>query len=58
MHLIKHFSFWFSCFFLSVFLSACGSKGDLYQIVEPKSEQSIIEKEPQKTNKDPQKKST
>jgi len=58
MHLIKHFSFLFRCFFLSVFLSACGSKGDLYQVVEPESEQSIIEKEPQQKNNDTQKKST
>jgi len=43
---------------MSVFLSACGSKGDLYQVVEPESEQSTIKKESQIKNKDTKKKST
>lgn len=43
---------------MSVLLSACGSKGDLYQVVEPESEQSTTVKEPQKKNKDTNKKST
>ncbi len=58
MHSIKHFSFLFTCFLMSVLLSACGSKGDLYQVVEPESEQSTTVKEPQKKNKDTNKKST
>jgi len=37
---------------MSMFLSACGSKGDLYQIVEPEPEQNIMIKEPQKKNND------
>jgi predicted small lipoprotein YifL len=31
MHSIKHFSFLFLSFLLSIQLSACGSKGNLYQ---------------------------
>lgn len=44
---------------MSTLLSACGSKGALYQVVEPKSEPSIIIKEPQQknTNTDTKKKS-
>jgi hypothetical protein len=57
MYSIKHFSFLFSCFLMSVFLSACGSKGDLYQVVEAESEQSITVKESQQKNTDTQKKS-
>jgi hypothetical protein len=52
MHSIKHFSFFFTCFLLSVFLSACGSQGDLYQVVEPGSEQSTMIKAPQEKNTD------
>ncbi|MFT7008845.1 MAG: hypothetical protein ACJAXJ_003388 [Colwellia sp.] len=52
MHSIKHFSFFFICFLLSVFLSACGSQGDLYQVVEPGTEQSIMIKSPQEKNTD------
>tara|TARA_R110001583_G_scaffold7158_7_gene35697 strand:- start:959 stop:1147 length:189 start_codon:yes stop_codon:yes gene_type:complete len=52
MHSIKHFSFFFTCFLLSVFLSACGSQGDLYQVVEPGTEQSIMIKAPQEKNTD------
>lgn len=37
---------------MSMFLSACGSKGDLYQIVEPEPEQNIMIKESQKKNND------
>lgn len=51
MHSIKHFSFLFSCFLMSLFLSACGLKGDLYQAVEPESEQIIL-LEPQQQNTD------
>jgi len=58
MHSIKPFSFLFTCFLMSVLLSACGSKGDLYQVVEPESEQSTTVKEPQEKNKDTNKKST
>ncbi|MBU2924968.1 lipoprotein [Colwellia sp. 4_MG-2023] len=32
MHLIKHFSFFFLGFLLSITLAACGSKGALYQV--------------------------
>jgi hypothetical protein len=58
MHLIKHFSFLFSVFLISTLLSACGSKGDLYQVVEPTStpEQSDVIIAPQPKNKDTQKK--
>ena len=41
---------------MSLFLTACGSKGDLYQIVEPESEQSIMVKESQLNNVDTKKK--
>lgn len=41
---------------MSMLLSACGSKGDLYQVAEP--EQNIIIKESQKKNNDTKKKST
>ena len=37
---------------MSVLLSACGSKGDLYQIVEPEPEQNIMIKESQENNND------
>ncbi|WP_425451874.1 lipoprotein [Candidatus Colwellia aromaticivorans] len=50
MHSIKHFSFLFSCFLMSLLLCACGSKGDLYQVVEP--EQSTMVKESQQQNTD------
>lgn len=40
-----------------MFLSACGSKGDLYQVVETELEQSITVQEPQQNNKDTKKKS-
>lgn len=56
MHSIKRFSFLFSCFLLSILISACGSKGDLYQVVEPEAEQNSTVKEPQQTSKDTQKK--
>ena len=52
MHSIKHFSFFFTCFLLSVFLSACGSQGDLYQVVEPEPEQNIMVEAPQEKNTD------
>jgi predicted small lipoprotein YifL len=52
MHSIKHFSFIFTCFLMSVLLSGCGSKGDLYQVAEPESEQSIAVKESQQENTD------
>lgn len=58
MYSIKHFSSLITCFLLSVFLSACGAKGDLYQIPEPTPEQKIKIKEALKKNKDIQKKST
>ena len=35
-----------------MFLSACGSQGDLYQVVEPEPEQSTLAKEPQEKNTD------
>jgi hypothetical protein len=52
MHSFKHFSLLLTGFLMSVLLSACGSKGDLYQIVEPEPEQSIMIKESQKKNND------
>ena len=52
MHSIKHFSFLFTCFLVSLFLTACGSKGDLYQVTEPELEQSIMVKESQQKNTD------
>jgi hypothetical protein len=52
MHSIKHFYFLFTCFLLSMFLSACGSQGDLYQVVEPDTEQSTLVKAPQEKNTD------
>lgn len=35
---------------MSILLSACGSKGALYQVVEQESEPSIIIKESQQKN--------
>ena len=35
-----------------MFLSACGSQGDLYQVVEPELEQSTMIKAPQEKNTD------
>jgi len=58
MHSIKYFSFLFTCFSMSVLLSACGSKGDLYQVTEPESEQNIPVKEPQQKKSDTIKKPT
>jgi len=52
MHSIKHFSFLFTCLLMSALLSACGSKGDLYQVVGPESKQSNTVKEPQQKNID------
>jgi hypothetical protein len=52
MHSFKHFPLLLTGFLMSVLLSACGSKGDLYQIVEPEPEQSIMIKESQKKNND------
>lgn len=52
MHSIKHLSFLFSCLLLSVTLSACGSKGDLYQVTEPESDQQGTIKESQEKNTD------
>jgi len=57
MHLIKHFSLLFTCFLMSLPLTGCGSKGDLYQAVEPKAEQNTLVKESQPTNIDTTKKS-
>ncbi len=57
MHSIKYFSFLFTCFLMSTFLFACGSKGDLYQVIEPESEQPIMVKEPQQKDTDTTKKS-
>lgn len=37
---------------MSLFLSACGSKGDLYQVVETELEQNIMVKESQQKNID------
>ena len=37
---------------MSVLLSACGAKGDLYLVAEPESEQSIAVKESQQKNTD------
>jgi len=34
-------------------LSACGAKGDLYQIEEPKVEQKMTIKTPQKSDENP-----
>ena len=52
MHSIKHSSFLFTCFLVSLFITACGSKGDLYQVTEPELEQSIMVKESQQKNTD------
>jgi len=57
MQSIKPFSFLLSGFLLSMLLSACGSKGDLYQVVEPEPEQSVVTTAPQQKSKDTQKKS-
>jgi len=57
MHLIKYFSLLFTCFLMSVTLSGCGSKGDLYQAVEVKPEQGTFAKESQPKNIDTIKKS-
>jgi len=52
MYSIKHFSYLFTCLLISVFLCACGSRGDLYQVVESESEQNIKVKELQQENTD------
>lgn len=57
MHSIKHFYFLFTCFLMSILLSACGSKGDLYQAVDPELKQSVTEIEPKQKNIDTKKKS-
>ncbi|WP_159816852.1 lipoprotein [Colwellia sp. 20A7] len=52
MHLIKHFSFFFLCFLISITLSACGSKGALYQVEETDVEiKSVVEEPTQVTEK-------
>jgi len=51
MHLIKPISFLFLCFLMSILLSACGSKGDLYQAEDPKSEQTSATTAPQEPKK-------
>ncbi|WP_420839687.1 lipoprotein [Colwellia maritima] len=44
MRLIKYFSFLISCFSMSILLTACGSKGDLYQVNEPNSvDKTVVE---------------
>jgi hypothetical protein len=57
MHSIKHFSFLFSVFLISTLLSACGSKGDLYQVVEPEPEQKEVIKTLKQKHNNTQKKS-
>ena len=47
MQPIKFFSFLFMCFSMSMILSACGSKGDLYQVAEPETEQKTTTKNSQ-----------
>lgn len=56
MHSTKHFSFLFLCFLMSILLSACGSKGDLYQDEELKTAQETVSKEPQPNNENSEKK--
>ena len=57
MHSIKHFSFLFSVFLISTLLFACGSKGDLYQVVEPEPEQKEVIKTLKQKRNNTQKKS-
>ena len=56
MHPIKHFSFLFLCFFMSILLSACGSKGDLYHAQEPETVQPATAGESQQKDEKPKKK--
>jgi len=56
MHPTKHFSFLFLCFLMSILISACGSKGDLYQDVEPETALEATIKEVQSNNEDSKKK--
>ncbi len=56
MHTIKYFSFLLLCFLLSIVLSACGSKGDLYHDEEPEKVQQTTVEEPQKNNQKTKKK--
>jgi len=51
MHLYKRIFFFFLCFLMSVFLSACGSKGDLYQTEESETVKKSTEKVSQKVTK-------
>ena len=56
MHLIKTFSFLFMAFLLSMSISACGSRGDLYQVSESQSPQQVEVKTPQSNSENSQKK--
>jgi len=56
MHSIKHFSFLFLCFSMSILLSACGSKGALYQEQELEIEQKTTTEKSQESTEEPKKK--
>jgi len=56
MHSIKQFSFLFLCFLMSVLLSACGSRGDLYQAQESETAQIATADESEQTTEEPKKK--
>ncbi len=53
MHSIKHFSFLFLCFSMSILISACGSKGDLYQEQELETEQKVTTEKSQHSTEEP-----
>lgn len=44
------------CFLISILLCACGSKGNLYQVVEPEAVQKTTLDEPQLRNEETKKK--
>ncbi len=56
MHPIKHFSFLLLCFLMSILISACGSRGDLYQVQEPETAQIATTEESRNTAEEPKKK--
>jgi len=56
MHPIKHFSLLFLCLLMSILISACGSRGDLYQVQEPEKVQKATAEESQQASEKPKKK--
>lgn len=56
MHPIKHFSFLFMSFLISMLISACGSRGDLYEVAKPEVVQKTVVKPAQLSNEDNKKK--